>query len=40
MNQLLTVNTRFGSSTALFNSIHKRLISVMCGNDDVTDKLM
>ena len=40
MNQLLTVNTRFGSSTALFNSIHKRLISVMGGNDDVTDKLL
>ncbi len=36
MNQLLTVNTRFGTSTALFNTIHKRLITVMHGDEDVT----
>ena len=39
MNQLLTVNTRFGESTALFNTIHNRLITVMHGEDDVTSQL-
>ena len=39
MNQLLTVNTRFGTSTALFNTIHKRLITVMHGDEDVTTSL-
>lgn len=39
MNQLLTVDTRFGTSTALFNTIHKRLISVMHDEEDVTAKL-
>lgn len=40
MNQLLTVDTRFGTSTALFNTIHKRLITVMCGDKDVTTSLL
>ncbi|HHT2140797.1 TPA: hypothetical protein ACTYQH_003717 [Klebsiella michiganensis] len=40
MNQLLTVDTRFGTSTALFNTIHKRLITVMCGDEDVTASLL
>ena len=40
MNQLLTVDTRFGTSTALFNTIHKRLISVMHGDEDVTVNLL
>ena len=39
MNQLLTVDTRFGTSIALFNTIHKRLISVMHDEEDVTAKL-
>lgn len=39
MNQLLTVDTRFGVSTALFNTIHKRLITVMHGDEDVTNNL-
>ncbi|HFP9309420.1 TPA: hypothetical protein ACHOZC_003417 [Raoultella ornithinolytica] len=40
MNQLLTVDTRFGTSTALFNTIHKRLITVMHGEEDVTARLL
>ncbi|HBX6199749.1 TPA: hypothetical protein MH639_24735 [Klebsiella pneumoniae] len=40
MNQLLTVDTRFGTSTALFNTIHKRLITVMHGDEDVTVRLL
>lgn len=39
MNQLLIVDTRFGTSTALFNTIHKRLITVMHGDEDVTNNL-
>lgn len=39
MNQLLTVDTRFGTSIALFNTIHNRLIRVMHGDDDITARL-
>ncbi|HGH5398706.1 TPA: hypothetical protein ACJI3N_005310 [Raoultella planticola] len=39
MNQLLSVDTRFGEATALFNTIHKRLVSLSQGNDDLTKKL-
>ena len=39
MNQFMTVDTRFGSSIALFNTIHNRLISVTCNNEDITTSL-
>ncbi|HHT4259148.1 TPA: hypothetical protein ACTYZB_004815 [Klebsiella variicola] len=39
MNQLLTVNTRFGEATALFNTIDKTLRSLTQGNDDLRKSL-